>query len=314
MQKGVLKVKIKASGHRKKAEIIADKKLTIPKEFILDNELNDKECDFELNEKNQIAKIIVEGNGLEKRVVNRVKKIKRCENKNNIRVPNDTCLLISDFGIRNIENFNLRVNKFTMFNEDNEPKIKEQKLPENFFNKNWNFYHSKIRNYYKNIQKLNLNFSEPIDLTIHYRLLIGAEQSIYETSIRLHHIYGIPYIPSTAIKGVVRSYTIQKKYKNSEERALDSEEFKKWFGSQKQEGKIVFFDTFPISEPKIKMDIINPMEETKIINFLTVEDTEFQFLIGFKDEVYDGFITLFKEALTEHGIGAKTAVGYGYFQ
>jgi len=314
MQKGVLKVKIKASGHRKKAEIIADKKFTIPKEFILDNELNDKACDFELNEKNQITKIIVEGNELEKRVVNRVKKIKRCENKNNIRVPNDTCLLISDFGIRNIENFNLRVNKFTIFNEENEPKIKEQNLPETFFNTNWNFYHSKIKNYYKNIQKLNLNFSDPIELKTNYRLLIGAEQSIYETSIRLHHIYGIPYIPSSAIKGVVRSYTIQKKYKNSEERVLDSEEFKKWFGSQEQEGKIVFFDTFPISEPKIKMDIINPMEETKIINFLTIEDTKFQFLIGFKDEVDNRFITLFKEALTEHGIGAKTAVGYGYFQ
>ena len=327
MQKGVLKVKIKASGHRKKAEIIADKKLIIPKEFILDNELNDKNCNFELNEKNQISKIVVEGKKLEKRVVNRVKKIRRCENKSNIRVPNDTCLFISDFGIKNIENFNLRINKFTIFNEENEPKIKEQKLPENFFNKNWKFYHSKIKNYYKNIQKLNLKFSEPIDLDIHYRLLIGAEQSIYETSIRLHHIYGIPYIPSTAIKGVVRSYTIQKKYKNSEERALDSEEFKNYFGTQEQEGRIVFFDAFPSTRPTIKIDIMNPhyghyYNEGKAptddknpipINFLTVENTEFQFLIGFKDEIDNNFINLFTEALTQHGIGAKTAVGYGYF-
>ncbi len=305
MQRGLLKVKIKASGHRKKAEIIADKKFTIPKEFILDNELNDKACDFELNEKNQITKIVIEGNELEKRVVNRVKKIKRCENKNNLRIPNDTCLYISAFGIKNIENFNLRINKFTIFNEENEPKIKEQNLPENFFNENWNFYHSKIENYYKNIQKLNLNFSEPIDLDIHYRLLIGAEQSIYETSIRLHHIYGIPYIPSSAIKGVVKSHIEQLK-------KLDS--FIDMFGTEEQEGKIVFFDTFPISEPKIKMDIINPMQEDKIINFLTIENTKFQFLIGFKDEKDENFIDLFKEALTEHGIGAKTAVGYGYFK
>jgi len=312
MQRGVLKVKIKASGHRKKAEIIADKKFTIPKEFILDNELNDKACDFELNEKNQITKIIVEGNELEKRVVNRVKKIKRCENKNNIRVPNDTCLLISDFGIRNIENFNLRVNKFTIFNEENEPKIKEQNLPETFFNKNWNFYHSKIENYYKNIKKLNLNFQE-FKLKTYYRLVIGAEQSIYETSIRLHHIYGIPYIPSSAIKGVVRSYYIQKKFDNNKDKALENKEFKYYFGTQESEGKIIFFDAFPTSKPTLKVDIINPMEEEKIINFLTIEDTTFQFLIGSKENI-DDFIPLFKNALQYHGIGGKTAVGYGYFE
>jgi CRISPR-associated protein Cmr6 len=303
MFKGILRVKIKVSGHRKKAEIIADKKFTIPKEFILDNNLNEKACNFELNEKNQIAKIIVEGNELEKKVVNRVKKIKRCENKSNIRVPNNTCLLISDFGIKNIENFNLRVNKFTIFNDDDEAKIREQNLPETFFHKNWIFYKSKIDKYYKDIRELNLKFLE-IELKTDYRLVIGSEQSIYETSIRLHHIYGIPFIPSSAIKGVVRSYI-------EEIKRLD--EFIDMFGDDKR-GQIVFFDAFPITEPKIKMDIINPMEENKIINFLTVEDTTFQFLLGFKDEVDSGFVNLFKEALTNHGIGAKTAVGYGYFE
>jgi len=206
---------------------------------------------------------------------------------------------------QSIDNFHLKFNKFSKFNYKDGYKLQYQGINENFFNKNWNFYHSKIKSYYENIQKLNLNFSEPIDLDIHYRLLIGAEQSIYETSIRLHHIYGIPYIPSSAIKGVVKSHIEQLK-------KLDS--FIDMFGTEEQEGKIVFFDTFPISEPKIKMDIINPMQEDKIINFLTIENTTFQFLIGFKDEKDENFINLFKEALTEHGIGAKTAVGYGYFK
>ena len=36
---------------------------------------------------------------------------------------------------------------------------------------------------------------------------LGGE-SVYETSITLHHIYGIPYIPASSIKGVVRSWII----------------------------------------------------------------------------------------------------------
>ena len=271
-------------------------------DFDISIEFHGKECLFELDN-NEVTQIEVTGKifSLEK----------KCKNQHKYKIPKDTCIVMEN---QSINNFHLKLNKFAQFNSENGYKLQYQDIKENFFNKNWNFYHSKIENYYKNIQKLNLNFSEPIDLDIHYRLLIGAEQSIYETSIRLHHIYGIPYIPSTAIKGVVRSYTIQKKYKNSEERALDSEEFKKWFGSQEQEGIIIFFDTFPISEPKIKMDIINPMEETKIINFLTIEDATFQFLIAFKDEIDKEFIVLFKKALQEHGIGAKTAVGYGYFE
>jgi CRISPR-associated protein Cmr6 len=47
---------------------------------------------------------------------------------------------------------------------------------------------------------------------------------------------------------------------------------------------------------------------------LTVEDTTFQFLLASKEEIDSGFLNLFKEALTNHGIGAKTAVGYGYFR
>lgn len=31
-----------------------------------------------------------------------------------------------------------------------------------------------------------------------------------ENSLRLHHIYGFPYIPSTTIKGVLRAYNVLK--------------------------------------------------------------------------------------------------------
>ena len=227
-----------------------------------------------------------------------------------IRVPHDTYLIIKE---HSIGNFHLKLNKFAKF--DNE---KGYKLDKNI---NVNFgdfdFEKNIKKQEKVVKKLFKNHHIGSFKT-DYRLLIGGEQSIYETSIRLHHIYGIPYIPSTAIKGVVKSYIEQ-------EGKLD--DFIDMFGSQDQEGKIVFFDAFPTTKPTIKVDIMNPhyghyYNEGKAptddknpipINFLTVEDTTFQFLIGFKDKVDKGFVDLFKEALTEHGIGAKTAVGYGYF-
>ena len=315
IKEGKLLIKIKGGKHWKKRHVKIDNKdVSISKEFQLDSSMNNKNCLVYLDGNNKIIDIEIDGKKIDKVAKKIVKKFVRCENKNNLRVPNDTCLAI---GNNYIDNFNLKLNKFTLFNDKDEAKIKEQNISESFFNANWNFYRAKIINYYKDIQKLNLNFSKPIEFKTNYRLVIGSEQSIYKTSIRLHHIYGIPFIPSTAIKGVVRSYIISEKFENSEDNALLNDDFKKVFGSQEQEGKVIFFDAFPITQPTIKMDIINPIEEEKIINFLTIEDTTFQFLIAtkikeitFKEK---RFLVWFKEVLQNHGIGAKTAVGYGYF-
>jgi CRISPR-associated protein Cmr6 len=322
-------------------DIGGKKPMTIPNFYELKDEtLNNKEC-LVFREKGQIKKITIDEKELPKKEKEESKpkkynqpkqkqgyKIKDSFDITKTKIPKNTREILKDF--KYIDNFHLKLNRFSKFDEDKGYKLQNQNISETFFNKNWNFYQSKITNYYEEIQQLNLNFSNLIKLKTDYRLLIGSEQSIYETSIRLHHIYGIPYIPSSAIKGVVRSYFIEKYFydeENNEQEALKDDDFKNYFGTQEQEGKIIFFDAFPISQPKIKVDIMNPHyghyyndgeapTDTKNpipINFLTIEDTIFQFLIGFKDEVDSGFIGLFKEALTNHGIGAKTAVGYGYF-
>ena len=255
------------------------------------------------------------------------------------KIPKDTRAILKEF--KDIDNFHLKLNKFAKFNHEKGYKLQNQNINEKFFykDKDWSFYNKQIKNYYKDIETLNLNFSDPIELKTNYRLVIGSEESIYETSIRLHHIYGIPYIPASAIKGVVRSYMIYKyfeeelneykdRYNKFEEEVLfNDDDFKNYFGTPNEEGKIIFFDAFPITKPKIKIDIMNPHyghyyndgkapTDTKNpipINFLTVEETEFKFFIASKDEVDSSFISLFKEALQNHGIGGKTAVGYGYF-
>lgn len=100
---------------------------------------------------------------------------------------------------------------------------------------------------------------------------------------------------------------------------------------------------------KIKKDIMNPhypdyyndkafekpptdTQSPKPIVFLVVENLKFQFMVGlrkgyisreiiignekkqYKGQILDVIYEILKEALTTHGIGAKTSVGYGYFK
>jgi CRISPR-associated protein Cmr6 len=287
---------------------------------------------MEINFKDEKSKKLFEETTSNYKHKNQDYKIKDSFDITKTKIPKDTREALKDF--KKIDNFHLKLNKYARF-EDEKPIFFKTEKGKTVFSIYSNFGDFDFE---KNIEKqeeiVNSLFSGNYlkkDFTIDYRLLIGSEQSIYETSIRLHHIYGIPYIPSTAIKGVVRSHFIEKYFygeKNREEEALKDDDFKNYFGTQEQEGKIIFFDAFPTTKPKIKIDIMNPHyghyyndgeapTDTKNpipINFLTVEDTTFQFLLGFKDEVDSGFVNLFKEALTNHGIGAKTAVGYGYFE
>ena len=194
-----------------------------------------------------------------------VKQYPKCENLYNLRVPNDTCSVISKLELDNIDNFHLKLNRYAQFDEKLDRFAFDDNIEEFEFSN------------YKDITKVNKEIIEKLKLNIYecsfevdYRLKIGAEQSIYETSIRLHHIYGIPYIPASAIKGVVRSYYILEKFANKleeykdrynkfeEEVLFKDDDFKKVFGSQEQEGKIIFFDAFPIKEPNLKVDIMTP--------------------------------------------------------
>jgi len=193
-------------------------------------------------------------------------------------------------------------------------------------------------------------------LYLSWRLVIGLGASHpQETSMTIHHIYGIPYIPGSAIKGVTRHWAILKfaeeisKSENSEfEKAiervskvlengekmdlkvedLEFNQLIEIFGTQKQQGKVIFFDAYPVGEIKLKIDIMNPhypkyysegqppadWQSPVPIKFLTVEDTKFQFyLVSKNEDLLKKSLDLFKEALKCHGIGAKTALGYGIF-
>jgi CRISPR-associated protein Cmr6 len=302
-----------------------------------------------------------------------------------------------------IDNFNLKLNKFAHYIEKkdkffffkNDYNAKKQEghnfeIHENYGDTNFVALTQRQINLATKIcGERDANFFEK-KYTIDWRLAIGlGGASVYETSVCLHHIYGIPYIPASGIKGIVRSWVItelfgnaenvpemQKNYPlvNAECRALaESEDFCQIFGCPKDikavnftqdntpekgkkngkegyvyendaklsflkkehQGKVIFFDAFPTSPPKIEVDIMNPhypdyyndktgkvaptdYQSPIPIPFLTVSDCAFQFIIGVRNAEDNHLLAKAKDwlhfALTQRGIGAKTAVGYGYMQ
>lgn len=196
-----------------------------------------------------------------------------------------------------------------------------------------------------------------VEFKTSWRLVQGlGMESVYEVSMTLHHVYGIPYIPSSALKGIVRSWIIKQVFNCKEEQAIQNKLFCDWFGcpgelilerknnrlkyhsyyKNAQQGKLVFFDVYPTVKPTLKTDVMNPhyadyyQDNTNKkppadyynpvpIYFLTIEDTSFQFVFGgFEHGVLNSLLEgktiedWTKDALINHGIGAKTAVGYGY--
>ncbi len=170
---------------------------------------------------------------------------------------------------------------------------------------------------------------ETIESRLSWRMVIGLGASHpQETSMTLHHIYGIPYIPGSAVKGVTRHWVILSKFGNDEKKAEEDEDFRNIFGTQAQAGKVIFFDAYPVDEIKLKIDIMNPhyqdyyskgeppadWQNPTPIKFLTVEKTKFSFSLACRDEdLLQKATNYLKEALRDHGVGAKTALGYGLF-
>jgi len=197
---------------------------------------------------------------------------------------------------------------------------------------------------------------ERIEAICNWRLIIGLGASHpQETSMTLHHIYGIPYIPGSAIKGVTRHWAILKfseekaksegkdflevvkeianalesgKEINLEVYGINFRQLIEIFGTQKKQGEVIFMDAFPVENINLKIDIMNPhypdyygkgkppadWQNPNPIKFLTVEKTNFLFVLASKEEkLVESTLKLLTEALKEHGIGAKTSLGYGIF-
>lgn len=142
------------------------------------------------------------------------------------------------------------------------------------------------------------------------RWVIGlGNTSVYENGMTLHHIYGIPYIPASSIKGMLRTWMINECFgfeEDSEQRALNNSVFQKIFGygnqaeDDGQKGVIYFFDVFPKESIPIEPDVMNNHYQSYYegntppadwinpnpIFFLTARGGKFNFNIGAKKQNY----------------------------
>lgn len=283
---------------------------------------------------------------------------------NNRFFPIDTYELYKELLNNNSTIYDFSDNFYYIFNM---PKIEEdeRRLPKDIIiNENTEKYQWDY-NFIRNLQSRRRNLIEKLkafgyhsvvfQATCAWRLVVGLGASHpQETSMTLHHLYGIPYIPGSAIKGVTRQWAILKfaqkitdnnkslleaiaevatafergKILDIEFNELHFETLIKIFGTQKQAGQVIFMDAYPIENIKLKIDIINvhypdyysgekppaDWQSPRLIKFLTVEKTIFEFALLSKQKEYiEKTAQLLREALESQGIGAKTSLGYGIF-
>ncbi len=169
-----------------------------------------------------------------------------------------------------------------------------------------------------------------------WRMVVGlGGESVLETDLTLHHLYGIPYIPGSALKGLTRGYVTGEVFP-SKEIEQDNGTVKQIFGSQEHAGTVIFFDAMPVgSKIDFALDIMNShypnyYGEKKLptndqnpnpVTFLTVTGTTFVFALAprrphnekdSKDvELAKGWL---QTALEKYGVGGKTSAGYGFFR
>jgi len=113
------------------------------------------------------------------------------------------------------------------------------------------------------------------------RLVVGLGSShVLETALTLHHIYGIPYIPGSALKGVCRAVAFWKLaeqkgilnndnelknlynwfYGNLNENNSDILTYQLLFGAQNFRGLLLFLDAYPTMDESteiFELDIMN---------------------------------------------------------
>lgn len=168
-------------------------------------------------------------------------------------------------------------------------------------------------------------------MTLDNRFLIGLTgNGALETGCSLSRNYGMPYIPGSSIKGVVRAWA--KQYLLDSTAAIEQ-----LFGTydtdqpNRVSGTVIFHDAWWIPEDGVKpfvLDVVTTHhqayynggqaepsdKDSPIPNHLLAVQGSFLFVIEGEPAAIELCQTLLEKALENNGIGAKTAAGYGYMK
>lgn len=154
---------------------------------------------------------------------------------------------------------------------------------------------------------------------------LGAD-SVSEVSIALHHTYGVPYIPGTALKGLAAHYA-NSNMGDGWKKGTDA--YKAIFGTGKIAGYVTFHDAMLVPEAAnpqpLKKDVLTghhqdynkgknvppaDWDSPTIIPFISVHG-KFLIAISGDEKAKPVAMEILRLALLNEGIGAKTFSGYG---
>ncbi len=174
--------------------------------------------------------------------------------------------------------------------------------------------------------------AEPFVLKPEWRMVVGlGRDSAFETGLTLHRVYGFPYIPGSALKGMTQAWAEAKEKPEGERREIFGEQDK---AKSALAGQAVFFDALPVEPPRLKLDVMNPhypeyyrpgeraypasWQSPVPVFFITVDKgTPFLFGVGRRDGDKQRAATArewLQQALHDMGVGGKTTSGYGYWK
>ncbi|MEW6230549.1 MAG: type III-B CRISPR module RAMP protein Cmr6, partial [Bacillota bacterium] len=160
------------------------------------------------------------------------------------------------------------------------------------------------------------------------RMVVGlGDESVLETSVTLHHTYGVPYIPGSALKGVAACFARQHL---GNEWAPGAGAYKIVFGDTEAAGCVTFFDAFPVpsgggEDRFLRPDVMTVHHPSYYrgqdappadwdspipIPFLSAIGTYLVALAGPPAWV-DAAFQILEHTLAYLGVGAKTSSGYG---
>jgi len=161
------------------------------------------------------------------------------------------------------------------------------------------------------------------------RLVVGlGAASVLENSITIHHTYGVPYIPGSALKGLVAHYAHSRLEDGRWHKGGDAHRI--LLGDTECAGYVTFFDALyiPKSAPQDRPLVVDVMtvhhpdyyrgedsapadwDSPTPISFVSARGDYLIALLGL-DEWVEAAFQILALALEEAGIGAKTFSGYG---
>jgi CRISPR-associated protein Cmr6 len=188
--------------------------------------------------------------------------------------------------------------------------------------------------FYRHKTALNASATGYLRTKVGIRMVIGlGGENVLEPGLALHPLYGTPYIPGTALKGLASHYCDQVWGKSDDRFRRDKKQYHAtFFGTGDDSGHIIFHDAWihpDTLNTSLNRDIMTPhhtgyymkdeaptdFDDPIPISFLSISGT---FHIALSCDAPDPggkwtglAFRILSEALEHWGIGGKTSAGYG---